>query len=66
MSLNTAPFQPEKLLNSPEKDHRRSCGGKYTGLAFSNVSFSTELLELTGKLVYSRYESAPALRVALS
>jgi len=49
--LNTAPFQPPKLPNSPENDHLRSVGGKYTGLAFSKVTFSTELLLLTGKLV---------------
>jgi hypothetical protein len=29
-------------------------GGKYTGLAFSNFTFSMALLELTPKLVYSR------------
>ena len=35
-------------------------------MAFSKVTFSTELLELIPKLVYSRYEIAPDLRVALS
>ena len=35
-------------------------------MAFSNVTLSTELLELIPKLVYSRYEIAPDLRVALS
>src|SRR5206468_3821101 len=38
MSWNAAPFQPANVPNSPEKDQRRSSGGKYTGLAFSNVS----------------------------
>ena len=41
-------------------------GGKYTGLAFTNFTFSTVLFEVTAKLVNRRYESAPALRVALS
>jgi hypothetical protein len=44
----------------------RSIGGKYAGLAFSNFTCSMALLELTPKLVNSRYESAPVLRVALS
>ena len=35
-------------------------------MAFSKVIFSMELFELIPKLVYSRYEIAPDLRVALS
>ena len=41
-------------------------GGKYTGLAFSNFTRSMALLVLTPKLLNSRLEIAPVLRVALS
>ena len=41
-------------------------GGKYTGLAFTNFTFSKALLLLTPKLLNSRLEIAPDLRVALS
>jgi hypothetical protein len=64
LSRITAVLQAELFpLSLP---HFRSIGGKYTGLAFSNFTFSTLLFELTPKLVYIRYESAPVLRVALS
>jgi hypothetical protein len=41
-------------------------GGKYTGLALTNFTFSKALLLLTPKLLNSRLEIAPDLRVALS
>ena len=46
--------------------HFRSIGGKYAGLALSNFAFSMEFSGLVPKLVNSRYEIAPVLRVALS
>ena len=64
MSRMTAVLQAWLLpLSLP---HLRSIGGKYAGLAFSNFTFSMVLFELTPKLVYIRYDSAPVLRVALS
>ena len=41
-------------------------GGKYTGLALTNFKCSKALLVLTPKLLNSRFEIAPDLRVALS
>jgi hypothetical protein len=41
-------------------------GGKYTGLELTNFTRSKALLELTPKLLNSRLEIAPDLRVALS
>ena len=41
-------------------------GGKYTGLALTNFKRSRALLVLTPKLLNSRLEIAPVLRVALS
>jgi hypothetical protein len=41
-------------------------GGKYTGLALTNFTRSKALLLLTPKLLNSRLEIAPDLRVALS
>ena len=43
-----------------------SIGGKYTGLALTNVKRSKALLVLTPKLLNIRFEIAPVLRVALS
>ena len=46
--------------------HLRSSGGKCTGLALTNFARSMPFSVLTPKLVYSRYETAPVFRVALS
>ena len=66
MSRITAVFQATLLPLSLAHLLLFTIGGKYTGLASSNFTFSMALLELTAKLVNIRYESAPVLRVALS
>ena len=63
LSLNAAVLQPVPPWSLP---HFRSIGGKYAGLALMNFALSMEFSGLVPKLVNSRYEIAPDLRVALS
>ena len=66
MSRITAVFQATLLPLSLAHLALPAIVGKYTGLALTNFTRSTVLLEVTAKLVNMRYESAPDFRVALS